>query len=279
MSSKKILLTVDLEDWFQVENLRAHFPHAVWSECEPRIHDSVNALLELFHNHKIKATFFVLGWLAERYPDLVQKISSHGHEIASHGYSHKLCTDLSVQELRDDLLSSKQLLEDITGKPVVGYRAPSFSVTPELITLLSDTGYAYDSSYNSFGMNSRYGKLPGAWRTLAKGICQAENGIMELPISNLEVAGRTLPWGGGGFFRLYPFSLFKKGVEHILSKKHFYMFYCHPWEFDPGQPRVKALRADYRFRHYVNIGRNMQKLDAFLAYFSDCSFMTCGAYI
>ncbi len=274
-----ILITVDLEDWFQVENLRSHFPHSCWDRCENRVIASTHTLLELFNHHSISCTFFVLGWLAERYPTLVKEIAACGHEIASHGYSHVLCSEVPSDELRQDLLKSRKLLEDITGKPVVGYRAPSFSVTPELITLLSDTGYAYDSSYNSFGMNSRHGTLKGEWTRKKEGLLQAENGIYEIPISNLEISGKIIPWGGGGYFRLYPFPLFRAGVRRILSTEKLYMFYCHPWEFDPGQPRAKGLRPDFRFRHYVNISGNLKKLDAFLESFSGCGFMTCRSYV
>ncbi len=278
MTENVILVTVDLEDWFQVENLRGHFPHSCWETCESRVHASTKALLELFDQHDIKCTFFVLGWIAERYPEIVQQIASQGHEIASHGYGHRLCTGLNRDDLRDDLQKSKKLLEGITGQQVTGYRAPSFSVTSELIDLLAETGHRYDSSYNSFGMNSRYGKLEGAWSKTSGKLIQSANGIYEIPVSNLEIAGRVFPWGGGGFFRLYPLWLFCRGVQKILKQQQYYLFYCHPWEFDPGQPRAKGLRPDYRFRHYVGIEDNLNKLDSFLSMFSDCTFKTCSAF-
>ena len=277
--SPNILITVDLEDWFQVENLRGHFPHSCWEACESRIHTSTRALLKLFDHHNIKCTFFVLGWLAERYPGLVQQVASHGHEIASHGYGHKLCTGLTKYELREDLQKSKGLLEEIIGQPVTGYRAPSFSVTSDLIDLLAETGHKYDSSYNSFSMNSRYGKLEGAWSKTSNNLFQAPGGPYEIPVSNLEIAGKIFPWGGGGYFRLYPLWLFCRGVQKILKQQQYYLFYCHPWEFDPGQPRANGLRPDYRFRHYVGIEDNLEKLDTFLARFSDCTFTTCSTFI
>lgn len=277
--SPKILITVDLEDWFQVENLRSHFPHSTWESCEHRLEEPVHALLDLFESHSVTCTFFVLGWSAERYPGIVRKISGRGHEIASHGYNHQLCFELTVRKLSEDLQKSRKLLEDITAKPVTGYRAPSFSITSELVNLLHDTGYTCDSSYNSFSMNSRYGTLEGSWSEKENGILQSGNGLNEIPVSNLEISGRAIPWGGGGFFRLYPLSLFCRGVKHILAKQKYYMFYCHPWEFDPGQPRVKGLRPDFRFRHYVGIKGNLKKLDAFLARFSKYTFQTCGEFI
>ena len=274
-----ILLTVDLEDWFQVENLRGHYPHSCWQECESRIKASTNALLQLFERHQIACTFFVLGWLAERYPELIQQIVSNGHEIASHGYSHKLCTELSPEELREDLQKSRRLLQEISGQPVSGYRAPSFSVTSDLIDLLAKTGYTYDSSYNSFSMNSRYGRLEGAWNKTSTGLLQAANGLYEIAVSNLEIAGKIFPWGGGGYFRLYPSFVFTKGAQSIISWQNYYMFYCHPWEFDAGQPRVKGLRPDFRFRHYVGIAGNLKKMDAFLTKFSEYNFKTCSEFI
>ena len=277
--SPNILITVDLEDWFQVENLRGHYPHSCWEACEGRIKASTKALLQLFERHHIASTFFVLGWLAERYPELVQQIVSHGHEIASHGYSHELCTTLTPEALRQDLQKSRRLLQELTGQPVSGYRAPSFSVTSDLVDLLAETGYTYDSSYNSFSMNSRYGRLEGAWNKTSTGFLQAANGLAEIPVSNLEIAGKVFPWGGGGYFRLYPFFVFTKGVRFILSRQNYYLFYCHPWEFDAGQTRVKGLRPDYRFRHYVGIAGNLKKLDVFLTRFAECDFITCSEFI
>ena len=278
-SSSTILITVDLEDWFQVENLRRHFPHSSWENCKSRLKEPVHALLDLFDKYSIKCTFFVLGWLAERHSELVREISSSGHEIASHGYYHKLCTDVSPEELRKDLRKSRHLLQDMTGQPVSGYRAPSFSLTSDLIDLLAETGYTYDSSYNSFSMNSRYGRLEGSWSKTSSGFLQAANRLYEIPISNLDIAGKVFPWGGGGYFRLCPSFIFSKGVESIISRQSYYMFYCHPWEFDPGQPIVKDLRPDFRFRHYVNIAGNLKKLDAFLNKFSEYNFKTCSEFI
>ncbi len=276
MNSSKILITVDLEDWFQVENLRALFPHSTWESCEYRLEGPVHALLDLFDSHATGCTFFVLGWLAERYPEMIREIHKRGHEIASHGYNHQLCTEISPVELKEDLQKSRELLEDITGEAVSGYRAPSFSVTAELINLLAETGYLYDSSYNSFSLNSRYGSLDGSWSEKENGILQSATGFYEIPVTNLEIARRTIPWGGGGFFRLYPLSLFCRGVKHILVKQKYYMFYCHPWEFDHGQPRVKGLRPDFRFRHYVGLSSNLIKLDAFLSQFSKYDFLLCS---
>ena len=283
-----ILITVDLEDWFQVENLRPHFPHHIWDSCELRIEASTHKLLDLFDQHEVLATFFVLGWIAERCPSLVQEIHARGHEVASHGYNHKLCSQLSTSDLRDDLYRSKALLEDITGQPVYGYRAPSFSISDEILKIIEQCGYLYDSSYNSFAMHGRYGRIyipPGKSNGSA---FKMSDRFYELPISNLEftihhspftINNFVFPWGGGGYFRLLPISLFIRGVKRILKQHGYYVFYCHPWEFDPDQPRVDSLRSDLRFRHYVNLKRSLAKLASFISVFSSCSFVSCYDYL
>ena len=278
-STKSILITVDVEDWFQVENLRSAFPIETWDSHELRLEKSTHHLLDLFARHGIQATFFVLGWIAERLPHLVSEIQKFGHEIASHGYHHELCSGLVCTTLRGDLLRSKILLEDISGRPVVGYRAPSFSVTQDLIGTLGELGFRYDSSYNNFTMNKRYGQANGFFQQRNEGYLVAKNGIVELPISNLSLYGQTIPWGGGGYFRLYPPSVFASGVAHILKSKGCYNFYCHPWEFDPDQPRTNGIGALSRFRHYLNLDRTLTRLDLFLEKFKHCTFVTCSQYL
>ncbi len=274
-----ILITVDLEDWFQVENLRSHFPRSTWDSCKFRIEAPTHALLDLFDEFDVTATFFVLGWIAERLPHLVKEIMARGHEIASHGYNHELCSRLSSKNLHWDLYRSKILLEDITGQQVYGYRAPSFTMTRVLVNLLAEQAYYYDSSYNSFSLHDRYGSLEGSWEENPNGTLMSKEGIREIPISNLTLFGRSFPWGGGGYFRLYPFPIFRNGVAAILRRQGYYLFYCHPWEFDADQPRVGSLRPDLRFRHYVGIEKNLDKLVSFLSVFSDHSFTSCRAYV
>ncbi len=290
-----ILITVDVEDWFQVENLRPHFPRSAWDTCELRVEANTRKLLDLFEQHEVSATFFILGWLAERCPGLVKEIRTRGHEIASHGYNHELCSNMSMSDLREDLYRSKALLEDITGQPIHGYRAPSFSISDKILKLIEQCGYLYDSSYNSFGMHGRYGRIhmpPGRSNGIAVKLSEK---FYELPISNLEFTIRNsqftihnsqliinnfiLPWGGGGYFRLLPVSLFKQGVKQILRKTGCYIFYCHPWEFDPDQPRVDGMRPDLRFRHYVNIRKNTAKLKSFMSAFSSCNFVSCSDFL
>lgn len=276
---KTILITVDVEDWFQVENLRPAFPIGKWDSCELRLEKSTYFLLDLFDKHHVQGTFFVLGWIAERLPHLISEIRNRGHEIASHGYSHELCSGLVCASLREDLVRSKAALEYITGQPVFGYRAPSFSVTHDLFQTLGELGFRYDSSYNSFAMNKRYGQANGFFHPTQGERLVAKNGIIELPISNLKIGGQIIPWGGGGYFRLYSPSLFAFGVSRILEYKNYYNFYCHPWEFDPEQPRAAGIGVLSRFRHYLNLDKTLTRLDCFLERFKYCNFVTCSQYL
>lgn len=251
-------------------------------------------------------TFFVLGWLAERLPSLVREIADRGHEVASHGYNHELCNTQSFEHLKQDLVDSRKRLEDITGAPVCGYRAPSFSINDDILKIVQESGYLYDSSYNSFAMHGRYGKVSlssngttgiainvprsqfksGYPRSnIQHSTSKIQNSFCELPISNLNIRkpfngkGFVLPWGGGGYFRLIPFFLFKRGVESILKKDGAYVFYMHPWEIDPGQPRVNAANRSYKFRHYINLDKTFSRLKRILQNFNFCRFSTCSEYL
>jgi polysaccharide deacetylase family protein (PEP-CTERM system associated) len=278
-NAKTILITVDLEDWFQVENLRPSFPLSTWDSHELRVENNTSALLDLFSQHHVQTTFFVLGWIAEKFPNLVRNIQRQGHEIASHGYNHQLCSDLPRSTLREDIYQSKILLEDIIEKPVLGYRAPSFSVTANLIDVLSELGFAYDSSYNSFNLNKRHGRADGLFRLLANNNLVTKDGLMELPMSNLNIAGHGIPWSGGGYFRFWPSTVFHSGVNHILKHDGRYMFYCHPWEIDAGQPRAVGIGMLSRFRHYLNLDKTLDRLNLFLDTFNNCAFMSCSNYL
>jgi len=177
--------------------------------------------------------------------------------------------------LKKDLSESKNLLEDIIGSQIQGYRAPSFSIDDEILKMIQDCGYLYDSSYNSFSIHGRYGtvSLNGHRK---RGIAyQLADNFFELPVSNLRLGGRVLPWGGGGYFRLTPLRLFIRGVERILSKSGDYLMYVHPWEIDSEQPKIKGGSPFLRFRHYANISRNYSKLFKFIEKFKRCTFMTC----
>lgn len=302
-----ILITIDVEDWFQVENFKRCIPFSTWSQKELRVEKNVHRLLDLFdscnsqpssHSMKpdyelsatnyeessknnIKATFFTLGWLAKRFPNLVREIQARGHEVASHGFNHSLCIGKSCQSLEQDLLDSKKLLEDTINDPVAGFRAPSFSISNDILKIIEDCGYLYDSSFNSFAMHGRYGKLllnSNSRKGISYQIC---HNFFELPISNLTLGkkGFVLPWGGGAYFRIIPFSIFKRGVGNILKNKNAYLFYMHPWEIDPDQPRVNHASSTCKFRHYINLSKTFAKLTRFIKYFSHCQFITCRQYL
>lgn len=286
-----ILLTFDVEDWFQVENLKQCIPFSSWPNCELRIEKNIHRILDLLDSinsnnssnsinpSNPKATFFILGWIAERLPSLVQEIRARGHEVASHGYYHELCHKQSIEAFRFDLASSKKLLEDIIGSPIFGYRAPSFSVTSEDLRHIEAAGYLYDSSFNDFRFNKRYGHilLNGNGK---KGILhQIAKGFYEIQISNLKIGNGVIPWGGGGYFRLIPSRIFQQGVLSILNRQGAYLFYMHPWEIDPDQPKLSDIPISFKFRHYVNLDKTYSKLVYFLNSFSTYRFLTCSQYI
>jgi len=279
-----IIITVDVEDWFQVENFKQYIPFSSWSSHKLRVEWNTSKLLDLFDSFlstqtPVKATFFVLGWIAERLPDLVKDIHARGHEVASHGYNHALWKERSHKVLKNDLVRSRNILEDITGDRVAGYRAPSFSIDPDMLKITEDCGYSYDSSFNSFSLHARYGRIDLS-KNLKKGIAvKISDSFYELPVSNLNFSKFVLPWGGGGYFRLIPFFLFSPGIKAILKKDNGYLFYMHPWEIDPEQPRVKEASFWYKFRHYSNLEKTLNKLSNLLYGFNECCFISCYKYL
>lgn len=248
----KALMSVDVEDWFQVENLNSVIKKSDWSLKEFRVEKNVETILEVLSKNNTKATFFVLGWIAEKFPELIKKISDNGHEIASHGYGHDLIYNLDKNEFKNDVIKSKSILEDITGKQVYGYRAPSFSITDWAVDILIDTGFLYDTSLFQSFTHDRYGKLTG-FEIEDKPIFELKKGFYQVKLSCLSLLNKNIPWAGGGYFRMIPYFLFKRGVKNILIKQNIFCFYIHPWEFDPEQPRVKNIKLQYKFRHYNNL--------------------------
>lgn len=270
-----------MEDWFQVENLRGWFPPTTWHQQQSRVEQNTNNLLDLFDSFdkEIKATFFILGWVAQKYPQLVTEINNRGHEVASHGLNHAMCTQLAPADLASDLEQSKKLLEDISGNEVSGYRAPSFSVNDTILLAIQAAGYSYDSSYNNFSQHGRYGRLSTEALTKRGIAYHLENGFCELPVSNLQLGRRIVPWGGGGYFRFFPSLLFNAGVRKILDTDKAYLFYLHPWEIDPGQPRSKTIKGPSAWRHYLNLNKTFIRLTKMIETFGRCSFMTCTQYL
>lgn len=214
-----ILLTFDVEDWFQVENFKEYIPFSSWPSLERRVYSNTLTLLRFLDDApvSIKATFFILGWVAERHPELVTEISKCGHEVASHGYEHNLCYQQNPDELYNDLVRSKKLLEDIVGQEVLGYRAPSFSITDSALLLVQKAGYKYDSSFNSYDKHGRYGTLTlPSGANANKPLYKIYPSFYEIPISNLYLAGTTIPWGGGDTLDYYRL-LFLEQVSNTSS--------------------------------------------------------------
>lgn len=257
-----VCITIDVEDWFQAENLRTAHPPDSWDSRESRVEASTGRILELLSAASVPATFFVLGWIARRKPALVRAISQAGHEVASHGYGHIMNSLLSEQELRRDLSESRKILEDLTGKEVMGYRAPCFSVSDTLLELLSEAGYRYDSSLNPFSMHDRYGRLTAP--EAPSGSFTHRSGITEFPMPVEEFMGLRVPVAGGGYFRLFPYGVFRRLALRHLERTGLYIFYMHPWEVDPGQPRTRVNNPGHRFRHYYGISDTLAKLGRLL---------------
>jgi len=282
VANKYILLTVDVEDWFQVENFKPWIPSSTWDSRELRVEQNTHRILDLFDSFdrlQVKATFFILGWIAKRIPHLIKIIHNRGHEVASHGFNHNLCTHESYNDLKNDLIKSKELLEDIIGARVAGYRAPNFSVNNEVLNIIVECGYLYDSSYNSFSLNPRYGRVDFNDREKTGIAINLSDNFYELPLSNLRLGNRIFPLSGGGYFRLIPSVLFKRAVRLILKKDGAYLFYIHPWEIDPDQPKVKAASLLLKFRHYNNLEKTELKLENFIQRFKQNAFITCSQYV
>ena len=257
------VMTVDVEDYFQVSALEERTPTEQGPSYRPRDETNTLKLLDLFSRFDVKATFFVLGWVAERFPALIRKISENGHEVASHGPMHDRVSNESPEDFRIGVLATKKRLEDITGADVLGYRAPSFSIGPQQTwawDILADTGHRYSSSIYP-GQLDHYG-FPGAPRTAFPA---GNADLLEIPVTTLGVAGKRIPLGGGGYFRLYPYWAFSAGIRFLNEKERVpAMFYLHPWEIDPAQPRISGLSGKTRFRHYLNLHKTERRLSKLL---------------
>jgi len=264
---KKNALTIDVEDYFQVAALAEAVDRKDWPSMEYRVEANTDRLLELFSQREVKATFFALGWVAERSPELIRRIQKAGHEIASHGYSHQLVYNQTPAVFRDETRRSKQILEDITGEPVTGYRAASYSITAQsrwALDILCEEGFTWDSSIFPVH-HDRYG-MPGTPHEPYRLEAPGGGTLIEFPLSTCPVGNYRLPIAGGGYFRLYPYWLSRWGLGKINRAGQSFIFYLHPWEIDTGQPRldVKALS---RFRHYNNLDKCMGRLERLLGDF------------
>lgn len=263
-------LSIDVEDYFQVSAFEQVSPPSSWEQREWRVEANTDRILDILAEREVQATFFVLGWVAERCPNLVRRIAAAGHEVASHGYGHRRVYVQQRDEFREDVRRSKTLLENLTGLAVLGYRAPSYSIsaaTAWAFDELHAAGFQYDSSifpirHDLYGMPD-WPRFPvpaeradcGAWNP-AKGVANGRPRLLEIPITTLALGGRNWPIAGGGYFRLFPYGLTRWGLQRINQKEgRPFVFYLHPWELDPDQPRVAGAGWKSRTRHYLNLHR------------------------
>ena len=262
-------LTIDVEDYYQVAAFFDVIKMSEWDTHEHRVVQNTQRILDLCAKENIQATFFVLGWVAEKFPQLAQTIAERGHEIASHGYSHQLIYQQTPTEFRQETLRAKALLEDQIQKPVLGYRAASYSITNDslwALDILAEAGFVYDSSIFPV-RHDRYG-IPDTPRHPYLLTTPAGANLIEFPISTKKLMNYQLPVAGGGYFRLFPYWLTKGALRSInRHEQKPFVFYLHPWEVDPDQPRIKASRLS-RFRHYNNLKRCEQRLQQLLKQFS-----------
>jgi len=253
-------MSVDIEDWFQVGAFEAVIDRADWDQLEHRVERNTHDVLSLFDEAGIKATFFILGWVAERYPALMRQIADAGHEIANHGYDHARVFTLSPNQFRADLDRSRKIIEDTSGQQVIGYRAPSFSIdqrTPWAHEILAEDGYTYSSSVAPIH-HDHYG-WAGSPRFAWKPVDQSD--FIELPVTTVKLGKRPFAAGGGGFFRLLPYALYDRSIRKMQRDDgHGAIFYFHPWEIDPDQPRVSNAPIRSKLRHYTNLKAMRAKL-------------------
>ncbi len=257
-------LTIDVEDYFHVSAFAPYIERAAWDEQPQRLEANIDRILGLLDAADTHATFFTLGWVAERFPDMIRRIVAEGHELASHGYKHDRATDLAPDVFLADVTLAKAVLEDIAGIAVQGYRAPSFSIGDEnrwAYECLAEAEYRYSSSiypirHDHYGCPDapRFAHLVGA-------------GLVEIPITTARMLSRNWPAGGGGYFRLMPYSVSRWLIRRVNAEDQAAVFYFHPWEIDPDQPRIDGVDAKTRFRHYVNLHRTASRLDKLLADF------------
>jgi polysaccharide deacetylase family protein (PEP-CTERM system associated) len=266
----KNAFSVDLEDWFCVHNLAQVIRPKDWDNCELRVYQSTRRILDLLDKHQTRATFFVLGWIAERLPEMVRDIEARGHDIAVHGYNHLLLTEITPLEFEKDLVKALQTLEDCGVKqPTRGFRAPSFTIVEKTrgwaFRILEKYNFQYDSSIFPVGFHPDYG-IPAT----PLGPHRISDRLVEFPLSCLEIFGKRLPFSGGGYFRIFPYAYTKLCLQRCNAQGRPAVFYLHPWELDDKQPKI-GLPFSKRFRHYHNLDKTEKRLDALL---SDFQFTT-----
>ena len=296
------LLTIDVEDYFQVHAFAGVVRPDQWNGFESRVERNTHRILEILDRTGTKATFFVLGWVADKVPGLVKTLVRLGHEVASHGYGHQHIAGQSPKEFREDVRRSKDVLEDVTGRPVYGYRAPTYSVSNKTLwalPILAEEGFLYDSSI--FPIRHDYYGIPSAPRQpfrigVANGgtsrfddleiepllfqendrIALRSGELLEIPVATFRLLGMNIPVVGGGYFRILPYWIVKWGLKRINEEGGIFVFYLHPWEVDPDQPRVTGVPYRSRFRHYTNLDKTQRRLEKLV---QDFSFVPIGSRI
>ncbi len=257
-------MTVDVEDYFQVSAFEPYIARENWDKIQLRVESNVDRILALFAKHDVKATFFTLGWVAERAPDMVRRIVEQGHELASHGWSHVRVINQDAEQFRQDVIRTKHFLEDLSGQPIRGYRAASYSIGASnlwALGVLKETGHDYSSSIYPIH-HDLYG-MPEAPRFAFRP--DEGKGLLELPVTTVQLMDRKLPCGGGGYFRLLPYRVSRWAMKRVNEQDgQSCIFYFHPWEIDPEQPRQTGISAKTRFRHYLNLTRMENRLDQLL---------------
>jgi polysaccharide deacetylase family protein (PEP-CTERM system associated) len=253
-------MSVDVEDYFQVQALASVYARYDWEACESRVERNTDLILAVFAEAEVKATFFTLGWIAERHPALIRRIAAAGHEVASHGYCHARVDSQTPEAFRADVRKTRLLLEDISGVAVRGYRAATFSVgpaTPWAWRILEEEGHAYSSSVYPV-VRDNYG-VPDAPRAVYRP--EGAEALVEIPISTVRLGQRNWPCGGGGYFRFFPYEFSKAAIERVNRIDRIpAVFYIHPWELDPDQPRAQGAPLKSRVRHYLNLSKTEGRL-------------------
>lgn len=267
MTTPQNAMSVDVEDYFQVSAFEKYIAREAWGDQECRVESNVDRILALFDRHGVKATFFTLGWIAERYPAMVRRMVEQGHELASHGWSHVRVTQQNPDEFRQDVVRTKAFLEDLSGQEIIGYRAASYSIGADnlwALDVLGETGHRYSSSIYPI-KHDLYG-MPDAPRFAFR---PTDGDLVEFPVTTVRLGGRNLPCGGGGWFRLVPYAAMRMALQRVNAvDRESVIFYFHPWEIDPDQPRQSGLDAKTRFRHYLNLRRMEARLNRLLQDFS-----------
>ena len=263
------ILSFDIEEHFQVSGLAAAIKREDWGKHPSRVEINTAKVLDILASHRVKATFFILGWIGQRFPQLVKRIADAGHELASHGLEHRLIYDMTPEEFRKDVRLSLDIIENIAGKKVFGFRAPSFSLSAndlDKFEILAELGFTYDSSLFPI-KHFRYGQAAG----IPLGPFDIKKGnrilIKEYPMTVVDFMGRRIPAGGGGYFRLYPDFFLQRNIRKVNDEGRPVIIYLHPWEFDPEQPRVSGAGFGNTFRHYYGLNKTVDKLHKVLENF------------